>query len=642
MLKHRINIKEVKDDTVELTVSEINITDIIVDNDLLSSKKVVVCTYDNNVNMKNVIEVFGTNTYQLLYNDGIDATPSLLPNYEEKVITNRYDVSNTINLVNGTFGFEIPFLHSFIIQDISYNENSDGDDYIYVSFTQPHYFTAVKPITGEDNSDTDLFLYGYENEYENNKYYLIGTEEEFDDYEDIFTKICKIDIWTGKSIRFITNETLKNEFFLLDENNEIVRYNPIIRFYRQNFLFTDWGIYNFFYYDYKCKVQVPLSSPQMINLNKETILNEYIEDARERSINKTIDMEKDIYYPVIYHCDTKTYENVYKLKFNFHFIFRDNENWTAETGNMWNGVEINEENDDLFKLNGVDGSKSQFFSYKEPSEQSDLLSLLNFTNNDVRYQKNKLKKSFIRLTFYDSPNPSNQNLLFYSTIFMNGGEYFNKYIKYIETEGYRSVLCKTDIDEEGLPIVINDEWNQNNFIINDDLTGIRVDREPDAQDDEEKRLSSQIIVTDKYNSDASSEGFYLYLWRDLLPIDELGKKGVQTIYMKVEFNHAGYGRIIPFMMPYWDKNKWNSENNKTNKIGIKKFNEIIDDWNEKDHTDGQYGARQYSKFSYIKLKIGYDETQRKYIYYLDDETYGQVDFNEENVLTFNLYEAKMV
>ena len=40
----------------------------------------------------------------------------------------------------------------------------------------------------------------------------------------------------------------------------------------------------------------------------------------------------------------------------------------------------------------------------------DLLYFLNFTNEDVFYQKQKIGKSFLRLSFFDSPNPQNQNL----------------------------------------------------------------------------------------------------------------------------------------------------------------------------------------------------------------------------------------
>jgi hypothetical protein len=178
-----------------------------------------------------------------------------------------------------------------------------------------------------------------------------------------------------------------------------------------------------------------------------------------------------------------------------------------------------------------------------------------------------------------------------------------------------------------------------------DLVGIRVDREPtytakrknitsstDVDDIEEVRLSSQFVVEDKYMSDASSEGFYLYLWKD----NFLGTYP-QNIYMKVEFNHAGYGRTIPFMCPFKDPTK--NEGN-----GFKSFSEILDDWSS---NDKKYGIVKYSKYSYIHFKYKYDKISERHVYYLDDKFYGTepdkggVHF-EDNAITINLYEAKIV
>ena len=634
MLKHRININEIRNEAVDLSVSNIKITDIVDGDDLLSSTKVVVCTYDDNVDLQNINEVIGINEYTLVINNDTADSLTLTPNdYKETTLINSYNISNSVNSVLGTFSFSIPYLCNFTIKDMVYNDYDVERPYVTITFTTPHYYTAVKPNVDDDNNDNTIYLWKYITVSMNNAYYVLGTETEFRDYEDdVFKRISRVDIVTSNMFRFEIKDNVRaNDFFLMeisDNGEEIVKEHvPTLRFYRPNFLFSNWGTPQFFFYDNKCKLNIPLSSVQQTNLNKEDILNNYVEEARRRSINKTVDMEKDIYYPVLLNNDG-TYEDVYKIKFNFHFVARDDENWISETKNLWNGVEV----DDEQKLS----LSEDFFSYNDKSSQSDLLSYLNFTNSDVRYQKNRLKKSFVRLSFYDSPNMGNQNLLSYSTIFMNGGEYFVKYVKYMEVKEpkYKSVTYKILKNGE------NFDWNSVNFDIENDLNGIKVNREPvlplSVADDEreEKRLSSQITVTDKYNSDASSEGFYLYLWKDILPVDELGKKGVHTVYMKVEFNHAGFGRVIPFMMPYWDNKKWN-------KRDIKTFEEIVDDWAEKDNTDGRYGAKQYSKFSYIKIKIGYDENNKKYIYYLDDDVYGNPNFTN-NELTFNLYEAKMV
>lgn len=431
------------------------------------------------------------------------------------------------------------------------------------------------------------------------------------------------------------------------------------------------------------RISIPLSVNFETNTYQSDILNEqYVEDERNKSINKITDMEKDVYHPVIWDSSKEDYvvginKEVDKIVFNLHFRQHRGDDWLVEPDTYWNGcyVDTNDNKvkfiDEITEYDGVN-----YFSYIDKqikkgenedirrSKQSDLMTYLGFTNSDIRYQKNKLSRSFIRIMFYDSMNPGNQNLLYYSTIFVDSGKLFGKYIKYIEDTPYRSVVYETNEDTEIETI------NAKDSEIN--LVGIKVDREPygdllkDATLDqvEELRLSCQFTVRDKFQSDASSDGFYLYLWKD-------NESGVMPsdIYMKVEFNHAGYGRTIPFMMPFWDpyKYKYTKKTDRPLKEkGIKTFKEILNDWNsikndngvwqceikEEEtiktiNTDGQYGARQYLKYSYIHFKYKYDKIHKQHIYYLDDDFYGTDPENggvhyKDNVMTINLYEAKMI
>lgn len=416
------------------------------------------------------------------------------------------------------------------------------------------------------------------------------------------------------------------------------------------------------------RISIPLSVNFETNTYQSDILNEqYVEDERNKSINKITDMEKDVYHPVIWNSENENYvdginKEVDKIVFNLHFRQHRGDDWLVEPDTYWNGCYVDTNDNKVKFIDEItDYSNVNYFSYKQidngdsedvrRSKQSDLMTYLGFTNSDIRYQKNKLSRSFIRIMFYDSMNPGNQNLLYYSTIFVDSGKLFGKYIKYIEDTPYRSVVYETNEDTEIETI------NAKDSEIN--LVGIKVDREPygdllkDATLDqvEELRLSCQFTVQDKFQSNSSSDGFYLYLWKDnesgVIPTD---------IYMKVEFNHAGYGRTIPFMMPFWDHKK--RYDKLPQKQGIKTFREILDDWNstkdengiwrnEGNITDGQYGARQYMKYSYIHFKYKYDKIHKQHIYYLDDEFYGTnpkyggVHY-QDNVMTINLYEAKMI
>lgn len=403
-----------------------------------------------------------------------------------------------------------------------------------------------------------------------------------------------------------------------------------ITIYRETPLFTRTNNVRFFIDNVIGVIDMPIS----MNFNNDlyqddSIVNQYVSEEKEKSLNRIVDMERDVYHPVVWDSMNDEYvgdinKEADKIVFNLHFRQHRGADWIAATDSYWNGCKTE---------NGKISLIDDYFSYgvDYASRQSDLISYLGFKDTDVRFQKNKLSRSFIRIMFYDSMNPADQNLLYYSTIFIDSGLLFGKYIKYIENSPYRII----DYNGE----------------VTNDLVGIKVNREPygeqvnglDLNGIEELRLSSQLVVQDKYQSKGSSDGFYLYLWKDndngVTPTD---------IYMKVEFNHAAYGRSIPFMMPFWDPNKtyYTDANNniiyKNKKIGIKSYQEILDDWNMKEGSDMQYGSVKYAKYSYIHFKYKYDKVHNRHIYYLDDTFYGNGVHFDDNVITLNLYEAKLV
>ena len=64
------------------------------------------------------------------------------------------------------------------------------------------------------------------------------------------------------------------------------------------------------------------------------------------------------------------------------------------------------------------------------------------------------------------------------------------------------------------------------------------------------RIDTKILITNEYDRERSSEGFNLYLFASDAPEGNKEK----TIYMKVEFNHAGNGKTIPMIvMPTTEK-----------------------------------------------------------------------------------------
>lgn len=461
---------------------------------------------------------------------------------------------------------------------------SGGNTYtLYLTFDGPNGYNEDGPFELEVNSST----------------FVTSSILRFS-YKDVLDKIE-------------LNGVKLEDVIFYEEDGQTVSDVSRVRFFRDNFVFTV-GTFQLFLDRAMATISLPIEQKFANDLYQDDNIREHFTNAEiKKSINKITEMEKDVYHPVIWDSKhDKVKDEVYKIRFNLHFREHKGDDWLADADTYWNGV--NPEN--------LEFIKGYFTTDKDKKEeyQSDLLTYLNFTDKDVHYQKNKLKKSFLRVMFFDSMNPANQNMLAYYTIFMDSGNYFSKYARYIEAEGY------TRIGKPGT------------------FTGIKVDREPtktskkkdidsntDMDDVESVRLSSQFVVEDKYMSDASSEGFYLYLWKD----NFLGTYP-QNIYMKVEFNHAGYGRTIPFMMPFWDNKKWPNEK------GIKTFKEILADWKNESDTDGPYGIQQYLKYSYIHFRYKYDKISERHVYYLDDEFYGTDVHFEDNAITINLYEAKIV
>ena len=601
MLKYQLNTKRIRNDLVPIELSDYSVEPMF--GDKFKDKLLLKCYSDDEITFDKNVRILAMYEQYMVNDDFISSTA-----YNFNTIYHPIGV----NKENRSFSIMFDKYFDLTVSKMSISTDEDGNQWWYIWFNGSHLFD----VSAGDTYKMYITFDGANGYEEDNPTVLtIGTDEY------VSSTIIRFPYSTLEGI-----SGLENVIFYEEEGVQISDVSRV-RFYRDNFVF-DTGMFGLYLDRPMATVKLPIIQKFATDLYQDDAIRENFTDVEaKKAINKIVEMEKDVYHPVIW--DSVNDENhgyvkdeVYKIRFNLHFREHRGDDWLAEANTYWNG--INSENpDNLRFINGY------FTTDKVGKEeyQSDLLTYLNFTDKDVRYQKNKLKKSFLRVMFFDSMNPTNQNMLAYYTIFMDSGSYFSKYARYIETEGYR-IIGKSGT-----------------------FTGIKVDREPtktskrkdidsntDMDDVESVRLSSQFVVEDKYMSDASSEGFYLYLWKDNFP-----GTVPQDIYMKVEFNHAGYGRTIPFMMPFWDNKKWPS------KKGIKTFEEILADWKNESGTDGPYGIQQYLKYSYIHFKYKYDKLSKpkRHVYYLDDEFYGTDVKNggvhfEDNAITINLYEAKIV
>lgn len=315
---------------------------------------------------------------------------------------------------------------------------------------------------------------------------------------------------SGDRVMFATNP-----YFYTDEDGSVVLYPP---------------------YEYLGGEQVTVSKyTDFMNLDvaldedydakrmfQEYQVNDlFVKKIKNEIIPDFIDLEKIKYAPSFDSGDETLLAT--GLTFNFHFrtripkssidrySFDDTWHFNDAT-DTWNG-------------NGVKDLKKKEDLYKDEDfvNSSNLIGFLGFTDNDIYNQKNRVSQTFIRLSFYDSDNPLTQNLLCYSTMFLDSGELYGKYVKrkawLVETHGEEYV--------EEVPVV----WS---------VTG---------KSDPCEAITCQITVNDEFDMTKSGEGFNLYLFKQDAPLEN----EQQDIYMKVEFNHAGYGRTVP--MIYWRKDE---------------------------------------------------------------------------------------
>jgi hypothetical protein len=151
-----------------------------------------------------------------------------------------------------------------------------------------------------------------------------------------------------------------------------------------------------------------------------------------------------------------------------------------------------------------------------------------------------------------------------------------------------------------------------------------------------------MFINNKYTTDTSSEGFYLYIFKEYS--ENLRPK---PIYMKIEFNHAGIGKTIPFLIPmHWSGNTTDSGGTAYNKMYPEhalnftstSVNSItgIDDLEElKQGIPLSYVYAQ----TYIPLYAVYDFDRKEYGYVFDDRYVKQ---DENGILNLNLFEMKIM
>lgn len=369
----------------------------------------------------------------------------------------------------------------------------------------------------------------------------------------------------------------------------------------------------------------PMVNNTANNLRREEIIkSDFVDYVKQESINRIVDMEKDVYFPVYREITEENgivYHPIRRLRFNLHFRTRNLDNWKI--------IEDDREFSDFDTPNSL---MSNWFitDYKYYSamlgnpylhNSSDLLGFVNFSTSEIKNQASKLAKSFLRLSYYSTNNPNTQVLLATSTIFFNESLAYKKFI-----DAHRnSELVYADVNElqeseyetmaeyqeactgETTAQVSGKSISNFTEVVGDDFLNDAI------------RLSSRFIVDDKNLTDTSSEGYYIYMFKEYTR-----KLHEATIYLKVEFNHAGIGKTIPFMLPREGETPL-----------------YVHKTQDRDTLMNGFRMQDIYNQIYIPIRVIYDENSNKYVYYLPDNLRENDELGVENeIMEFNLFEVK--
>lgn len=375
--------------------------------------------------------------------------------------------------------------------------------------------------------------------------------------------------WTGKTEE-IPCTYIDENTFSYNYDKCIVYENEVLQIEDRRFVSELNTIYDtVLFYEYKeyINLHLPISNTNATELNDENLRKVYFDECKEKLIGKIIDYEKRCFEPR-YKGTSSQLIPLNNIRFNLFLRDRSgSEEWNTSDDKGWNQMRIDE--------NGTFETVDS-----KVLTNGDLLTYLRFTDEDVYYRRKKIEKTFLRLSFYSSDDPFSQMLLFYSTIFLDSGDLYTKYI---------SNVNKTK--EPLTDIVKQDIFDSNN-------------------------LTLSFNVGDRYSRVKSSEGFYLYLFPD-----GLQNGATRTIYMKAELHHAGNGKTIPLMYP--------CEKNKPLTFKNSNFPKHL-------LTDDGDLTKLY-EYMFIPITLTYDATTNEYMYYFNTVLYDSTN----KAITIGLYEPKI-
>lgn len=436
-------------------------------------------------------------------------------------------------------------------------EQSDIDGAYYNGLTRWNYGLSCG---ARDLDEKERFV-----SYENLKQITRLSDDKFDEIFRIWQKTVvninksTIDIPVGVDETFALNlnqDDLYNNTYIEERKQESV--NKIVDYEKKQFMFT---------YASRLTQTIKMGDKLVTNtvsaVNDSVIWkNQQLQPVHEIDDNIPVDGLLHIANSLTFDIYLRDREvvNTYNIDGVTYYEYGD---WNTDDGRYWNNNSINQ------------------FGFPEKIG-GDPLGYLGFTDEDIYYQKDCVKKSFLRLAVYDSPLRQSQQLLYYSTLFLDTNKLYKSYVDYLN-------LMKGE-KPDGQQYVYSDDSG----------------------------LKASFTCSSKFKSDAASDGFYMYLFDGAVTGDTF-----TTLYLKIDFNNAKTGKTVPLI--------WPGENNKN------AYSYVSDDYirfSDVDRTtpalkkcprsyEIQNGTERKVDMSqllhdlYIPIAVKYDFAKKEYIWLIE-------------------------
>lgn len=369
----------------------------------------------------------------------------------------------------------------------------------------------------------------------------------------------------------------------------------------------------------------------------------FFNKIKEDVLPKIVDKEKIVIYPAIYYVEEETGDEKFALadEIDINMHFRKRWSYSEKNRIMTNGWFTNDTYGWTTGQTGCEEGKDYDGEDFDPTnfdERSDLVGYLGFDDDDIYYQKTKVKKSFLRLLYYDSKDVLNKNLITYSTSFLDSGKLFTKYSMIRNNDNLFKYVSESEkFDNE---MVMFEPGRQPVVSSSSDSTG-------ETKKYDNLRISSGIVLKDKYNDDASSDGFYLYMFKQDAPSEE-----PIDLYLKAEFNNAKYGKTVNLMLPVGGDG-----------VPIRFGDTVVDESGNTINVFPQFFTKDvsgqtlfdfdaYYNSLFINIKCKYEKNLKKYIYYfpwdpkvqvkkMGNKPYQVSNDLENRKITLNFFEPRL-